>query len=409
MDDFVLRNAMGPDGATIDIAGRGGVVTTVAAAGTAPAATHTIDAAGGLVLPAPAEPHAHLDKAFTADLVANPAGDLLGAIEAWQADYGERSVPEITSRAQRALLRMVDAGFTAVRTHVDLAPGIELQAVDALTRLRHELADVIDVQVCALVAPPTSGPAAADTARRLDEAVAAGIDLVGGVPYVEPDIRAATAWLLERAADASLPVDFHVDETLDPSILGLEDLAELAVDFPYAVAASHCCSLGMADESTQRRVAAKVAEAGVSIITLPQTNLFLQSRDRRVAAPRGLTAIGALRSAGALVAAGADNLQDPFNTVGRADPFETAALMVMAGHVDAGDAWGMVSNASRIALGLPQAGAVVGCVADFVVVPASNEREAVADGPATRLVVKGGRQVSRTTVQVDRQIDPGRS
>ena len=52
-----------------------------------------------------------------------------------------------------------------------------------------------------------------------------------------------------------------------------------------------------------------------------------------VAPPRGLTAIRPLLDAGATVAAGADNLQDPFNLVGRADPMETAALMVMAGHL----------------------------------------------------------------------------
>ena len=49
--------------------------------------------------------------------------------------------------------------------------------------------------------------------------------------------------------------------------------------------------------------------------------------------PRGLTAVAALREAGVNVAAGADNLQDPFNPVGRACPFETAGLMIMAAHL----------------------------------------------------------------------------
>ena len=52
----------------------------------------------------------------------------------------------------------------------------------------------------------------------------------------------------------------------------------------------------------------------------------------RVHTPRGLTALLALSKAGVNVAAGADNLQDPFNLVGKGDPLETAALMVMAGH-----------------------------------------------------------------------------
>ena len=55
--------------------------------------------------------------------------------------------------------------------------------------------------------------------------------------------------------------------------------------------------------------------------------------------PRGLTAVRALRDAGVNVAAGADNLQDPFNPVGRACPFETAGLMVMAAHDLPVQAW----------------------------------------------------------------------
>ena len=41
-----------------------------------------IDLDGYLLLPAPAEPHAHLDKALTADLIPNSKGDLMGAITA---------------------------------------------------------------------------------------------------------------------------------------------------------------------------------------------------------------------------------------------------------------------------------------------------------------------------------------
>ena len=41
-----------------------------------------VDAEETITLPAAVEPHAHLDKAFLADVVTNETGDLLGAIEA---------------------------------------------------------------------------------------------------------------------------------------------------------------------------------------------------------------------------------------------------------------------------------------------------------------------------------------
>ncbi len=48
---------------------------------------------------------------------------------------------------------------------------------------------------------------------------------------------------------------------------------------------------------------------------------------------RGLTAVAALRDAGVPVAAGADNIRDPFNPLGRTDPLETASLLAAAAHL----------------------------------------------------------------------------
>ena len=90
----------------------------------------------------------------------------------------------------------------------------------------------------------------------------------------------------------------------------------------------------------------------------------------------------ALRAAGVNVAAGADNLQDPFNPVGRGDPLETAGLMIMTAHVLPADALDMVSVAARTAMNLgPGRGSCGGS--------SSHRPEAIAFGPADRLVVRG--------------------
>ena len=83
------------------------------------------------------------------------------------------------------------------------------------------------------------------------------------------------------AAEAGLPVDLHTDETLNPAMLALEDLAErvIATGFEHGVAASHCVTLALQPERRQQEVAEKVAAAGISVIALPHTNLFLQGRD----------------------------------------------------------------------------------------------------------------------------------
>jgi cytosine deaminase len=182
-------------------------------------------------------------------------------------------------------------------------------------------------------------------------------------------------------------------------MLTLRVLARRVIDtgFEHQVAASHCVSLGMQTPDVQAAVAKEVAEARITVVPLPQTNLFLQGRDHPAAMPRGLTALAALRDAGVLVAAGADNVQDPFNLVGRSDPLETASLLVLAGHVLPDDAYEMVSNNVRRAMGLPTIRFEVGDPADFVAIDAPSIRGAIADAPHNRKVFKGGRLVATST------------
>ncbi len=348
-------------------------------------------AEGYLVLPAPAEPHAHLDKALTADRVANPDGDLGGAIRAWIAHRPSITHADFVERATRAALMGLANGTTSIRTHVDIGSDAGPTAVDALIEVRSALAGRVDLQLVGLIGLPTSGRAGAGNRAALLAALDRGLDVVGGAPHIDDDPRAATDWLVEIAAERGLPIDLHTDENLRLDSLDLEYLAELVIEsgFPHPVVAGHCVSLGMQPLDVQRRVADKVAAAGIGVVALPQTNLFLQSRGDRTAPPRGLTALATLAEAGVTVAAGGDNLQDPFCLVGRADPLETAALLVMAAHLTPEQAYDAVSSAARSVMGL-------GPSDDLLAIRAGSLREAIASAPQDRVVVRGGVVVSST-------------
>jgi cytosine/creatinine deaminase len=362
-----------------------------------------IDLHGYLLLPAPAEPHAHLDKAFLAERIPNPSGDLPGAIVAMDANRASLTAADIAERAERAARMMVANGITAIRSHADTMTGHGLRSVEGLVAARERLAGLVDLQIVALVSWPVTGTAGAEHRALLEAALEAGADVVGGCPHLDDDPDGANEVLLEIAADHGCMVDLHTDETLNPCVLGLRDLAARVAKsgFPHQVAASHCVSLGVQPLGLQREVAAEVAAAGVGVVTLPQTNLYLQARDVPVAPPRGLTAIRPLLDAGATVAAGADNLQDPFNLVGRADPMETAALMVMAGHLLPAEAYEAVSTSSRALLGLPAVRIEPGAPAELLAIRADSLREAIATAPLDRLVIHAGRVVSRTRVTSD--------
>lgn len=392
---MLLRNARLADGRAVDVRLCLDMIDAVAASLVPAAGEEVLDLDGRLLLPAPAEPHAHLDKAFLAERFENPTGDLIGAVTAMEANRHLITVPDIAERAERAVRLLVANGATAIRTHADTTLDNGLRSIEALIGVRDRLADICDIQVVALTGWTIKGGRASDTLGLLREAIAMGVDVVGGCPHLDESIEAATDHLMEIAAEAGLPMDLHTDETLDTHAMGLEYLARrvLATGFEPNVTASHCVSLGMQTEDVQRRVAEVVAEAGVSVVALPQTNLYLQARDRMVAAPRGLTAIPALRAAGVNLCAGADNLQDPFNLVGKGDVLETAALMVMAGHLLPADAYEVCSSAVRTALGLPTVTVAAGQPAELMAVPAGSLREAVAFQPPGRITIHRGRVV----------------
>jgi cytosine deaminase len=142
-----------------------------------------------------------------------------------------------------------------------------------------------------------------------------------------------------------------------------------------------------------------VVASRIGVIANPITNLFLQGWGSGPSMPRGLAPARELIDAGARFAAGADNVRDPFNPLGRGDVFETAMLLVTAGHLTVEEAYAAVSTSAREVMSLPAAGATPGSLADFVAVRGSSLADVVARAPEERMVIHAGRLVAATTVQ----------
>ncbi len=410
-----LRSARTIDGALIDVEITNGRIAQVipatakpgSAAGSPPAKAgpDDLDLSGHVLLPSFVEPHAHLDKALTASRAPNKTGDLLGAIQAMASITDTLTKRDMQRRAESAIKIHLALGTTAIRTHVNVGGPVGMRALEALAEVRERWRGLVDLQLVALVATPLDG----QPGRDLKIALAEGADIAGGAPHMDPQPDRAVRICLEAAGEAGLPLDLHTDETLNPNMLTLATMADLVseTNFPYPVTASHCVSLAVQERKVQESVSEQVAAAGITIVALPQTNLYLQGRDHPSATPRGLTAIRPLRNAGVTVAAGGDNLRDPFHPVGRGDALEVAALMVTAGHLDPHDAIRSVTDAPRQALGLRPVRLAAGSVADLVAIPAGDALEALGAAGAQRTVWKAGRIVARTTVHSEITQPPG--
>jgi cytosine/creatinine deaminase len=398
LDGLLLGGVRLTSGKVVDVRLQGGNVDAVGAPGTLPPAAERLDLSGYLLLPAPAEPHAHLDTALTADRIPNPTGDLAGAIQAWLDAQGSVPTEEFVERATEAALLGLANGTTAIRSHVGIYEGVGLRAVEGLLQVRAALADRVDLQLVALTVRLT-GPECADLRAMLRTAIELGADVVGGCPHLDPDPVTYHDLTLSLAAEFGRPIDLHTDETLNPGVLHLPHFAGLVAKtgFPYGATASHCVSLGVQPPEVAARVAAQVAAAGVAVVCNPQTNLYLQARGQPSAPARGLTALRPLLDAGVRVASGGDNLRDPFNPLGRADPLETASLLVTAGHLTPEEAYTAVSAGARAAMGLPEVRVAAGFPAELLAVQAASLAEALAGG-TSRVVIHQGRLAARTTV-----------
>jgi cytosine/creatinine deaminase len=385
-----------PDAGLVDIDIADQRITAIAPAGCSPAVIDTYNLEGYLIAPGLVEPHAHLDKAFLADRIQNPAGDLLGAIRGLEEVRETITFDDIVERAVLAAQLMSRNGVTSVRTHADTTVDGGLTSVLALLEVKRLCSSFIDIQVAMLLGWPVTGDEGKHSRSLAQQAIEAGVDVVGGCPHLDQCPHAAVEYFLQLAVENNLPLDLHADENLRESSDDLEFLADLmlAQNVRHHVAASHCVSLSVQSESVIKRTVEKVAQAGICVTALPHTNLFLQGRDIMTAVPRAIAPVDQLRQAGVTVAAGADNLQDPFNPMGRADPLETASLMVLAAHQSPIEALDMVTSAAAQVVHNRRSHLGIGEVANLVAIPASNVREAIAMGPPDRFVVYGGVVIS---------------
>lgn len=405
---------VGTDGTTgtagsVDVAFDGGTVSAVLphdptrSAATDGSAGDWLDLRGYTVLPATADPHAHLDKSRSWDVVNPPVGDLPGAVAAWSAAAGEFTEDDILDRARSTARTMLAAGTTAVRTHVDVYPGgASLRGIRAVDRLREELAGMMTLQIVALVPPSTPDAEVRDlVAGALD----AGADLVGGAPHLAGEPLAQTDRLLDTAEALDVGCDLHIDEYTDRDpdhVQTIHRYAERVAGWPAGRdrAAGHCCRLAVMDPDDLGTTAAELVAADIPVIALPATNLYLQDTGSRAVAP-----LSALRSHGVRVAAGGDNVADPFNPTGRGDALETAALLVTAAHQTPDRALDLTGPDARSVMGLPAAGPVAGAVADLLCLRTPDDWRAgsaaslISAAPADRAVIAGGRLVARTTTQ----------
>ena len=383
----LLANVRLADGGIADLRMAEGVIDAIGP-GLEAAGAEVIDGGGLLALPGMIDGHVHLDKTLIGlPWMPYPAGpDRASRIA---TERGLRAqLPPPAERAANLVRKAIAAGTTAFRSHADIGPDIGIRHVEALLEVKAAFAHAADFQIVAF--PQYGVLAAPGTFELMDEALAMGADVVGGIdPIVQDgDLDGQLDLLFRLAEKHGADIDPHIHDPGEPGVLEIAALAERAraAGLEGRVTVSHGFCLGACPDGVFERLAGAMAEAGMSLVT-----------HGGGASP--LPPVKKLRERGVEVFIGNDDVRDTWAPYGNGDLLlRTMLLSWRSGFRADGDlaiAFDCATAAARRVFGHDDRGIAVAAPADLFTVHAETLAEAVAQHPPRGLVFKGGQLVAR--------------
>lgn len=351
--------------------------------------------AQGLLLSAPVEAHAHIDKNYTVEETGGAQGDLFSAIRRMEVHRASWNGATLRPRMERALQEAWRFGTRALRTHLDWGRPEAPAALAVLEALRDAWRGRIELQFVALT--PLDVYTDEDAGARIAREVQRAQGVLGAFVYRNADLAPKLRRVFALAVQHGLRLDFHVDEGLDVEARGLRQIAELTLEHGLQgrVVCGHACSLSVQPEDEALETLALCARAGLHLIALPSTNLYLQGAWDRTPVPRGLTRLHEARAAGLGLSLATDNVQDAFYPYGGYDLLDTFSLGVQAAHLAPALDWiDTVTTGPARALGLDWDGRLhEGAPADLLWLQARHEYELIGPRGRARRVIRAGRMI----------------
>jgi cytosine/creatinine deaminase len=390
-----------PEHATFDIYIENSAVVQVSIA---QAAINNV--ANGILIPALADVHVHIDKTYVVNEVGAADGDLYKAINLMAEHRARWTAQDIATRMERALQDAYAHGTRALRTHLDWPERDQPTSLKVFEQLRDAWRGRITLQCVALTqldffdteqrTPFDSEDLALEVAcadqtcnKALGEAA-----LLGAFVYRNERIYDKLQRVFDLAMKNNLHLDFHVDEGLDADARGLRAIAELTIKNNYhgKVTCGHACSLSVQPVEEAMQTLKLCAQAGIHLVALPTTNLYLQGAWNATPVERGITRIKEAMVQGLSTSIATDNVADGFYPYGSYDLLASFAQGVQVAHLSpAIDNLGTITTHPARAMGLPWDGKIqVGCPADLVLLEARNTYELVNAAGLRRQVIRAG-------------------
>lgn len=388
--ETVFANAKLADGTLNDIVVQDGRITAIRPAGSDAGTANVVDINGALLVPSFVEGHIHLDTSFYGDkwIPHKPCTNGFDVHErvAFQAENMAVAAP-MDERARNQLDLCVSNGALQMRSHVMVDGSVGLKSLETILKVREDYTDIIDIQ---LVAFPQSGILKSPgTPELMDEAIAMGADLVGGLDPLsfDRDIKGHLDVVFGIAERRGVDVDIHLHDAGTLGAMTIEEICArtTALGMQGHVAVSHAYGLGDLAPEAAKKIAVLIAKSGVSIMTNAPGN-------------HNFPPVALLRAAGVNVFSGSDNIRDSWWPFGDGDMLRRAEIIAYRSgffsDAELSAAFDVVTSGGAKALRLEGYGIAVGAKADFVTLAAEHVPEAVVAVPKPRRAFKEGRLVA---------------
>jgi cytosine deaminase len=401
--DLKITNALLPDRpGTWDIAIHQAQIVDVASA-ISGSATLLLDAAGKLVIPGLVDPHFHLDKALLLDRSPAQAGNFAEAMRETLRLKQSFTVEDIQARARQIIEAAIGFGITAMRSHVEVDPTVGLTGMEALLPLRSEYAWGLTLQFAVFAQEGITNHSSAELLLR--QAMQMGGDVIGSAPYVDPDPQRNVQTIFEIAQEFDCDVDFHLDFLDDdqPLLLPFVIQETIARGWQGRVCLGHMTKLAGLPPQELEAIAPQIQAAGISILALPASDLYIMSRKDTHNVRRGVAPIQRLAEFDVNVGLATNNVQNLFTPFGDGDVLKICTLLAqvlqlgtIASHRLCLE---MATTQAARAIGIDNYGIAAGKVADLVILDARSVSEAIGSAPVGRTVIKQGQVVASSRLE----------
>ena len=363
-----------------------------------------IKADGKLLLPPFIDSHVHLDATLTAgDPEWNETGTLFDGIRIWSERKKTLTKQDVKQRALETLKKQASHGIQVVRSHVDTTDP-NFTALEGLLELKDEVKDFMNLQ---LVAFPQEGILSFPNGKKLlEDAVKAGVDVIGGIPHFEFNRDygvESLKYLVGLAEKYDKLVDVHCDEIDDPNSRNLEVLATLAYEtgLEDRITASHTTAMGSYNDAYVYKLMRLLELSKINMVSNPLVNMHLGGRFDTYPKRRGLTRVKELSEHNVNVSFGEDDIKDPWYPMGDGNMLDPVHMGLHAaqlmGYSQIQNSYNFVSNNAAKTLHLgDQYGIKVGNSADCLIFNAKDFYDEINERKELLYSIKNGRIIVET-------------